>query len=280
MWYRTFGPAYALNLRCRQGRLGDVRHLDEVFIRICGERCYLWRGGLARPRPGRPGDAPSGRESRQALLMQALEGAGWIAMAAGHGPTGKLCGRPQRPRADGSLSNRTAREQPDRGVPPAQPGAGTPHAPLQACRGRRSDFWRSMRPSSTHSESRVIASRPAGASGAPRVSTTARTSERLARCWQARASPQPRSPGESGSAGTRCAAGSSGARPTPSPGRSRGACVKLSDACAAFLEDARSRNLRSSTLGNYRGVLGQLRDFAEEHGMGEVSEIDTAAPRA
>ena len=56
--------------------------------------------------------------------------------------------------------------------------------------------------------------------------------------------------------------------------------MKLSDACAAFLEDARSRNLRSSTLGNYRGVLGQLRDFAEEHGMGEVSEIDTAALRA
>ena len=33
-------------------------------------------------------------------------------MAAGPGPTGNLCGRPLRPRADGSLSSRTVREQP------------------------------------------------------------------------------------------------------------------------------------------------------------------------
>ena len=56
--------------------------------------------------------------------------------------------------------------------------------------------------------------------------------------------------------------------------------MKLSDACAAFLEDGRSRNLRASTLDNYRVVLGQLRDFAEERGMSEVSEIDPAALRA
>ena len=40
---RKFGPAYAHNLRRRQGRLGDVWHLDEVFIRIRGERYDLWR---------------------------------------------------------------------------------------------------------------------------------------------------------------------------------------------------------------------------------------------
>ena len=38
LWCRKFGPAYAHNLRRRQGRLGDVWHLDEVFIRIRGER--------------------------------------------------------------------------------------------------------------------------------------------------------------------------------------------------------------------------------------------------
>ena len=53
--------------------------------------------------------------------------------------------------------------------------------------------------------------------------------------------------------------------------------MKLSDACNAFLDDGRSRNLRPSTLDNYRAVLGQLRDFANEHGMSEVSQIDPAA---
>ena len=43
LWCRKFCPAYAHNLRRRQGRLGDVWHLDEVFIRIRGERYYLWR---------------------------------------------------------------------------------------------------------------------------------------------------------------------------------------------------------------------------------------------
>ena len=38
LWSRKFGPAFARNLRRRQGRLGDVWHLDEVFIRLRGER--------------------------------------------------------------------------------------------------------------------------------------------------------------------------------------------------------------------------------------------------
>ena len=56
--------------------------------------------------------------------------------------------------------------------------------------------------------------------------------------------------------------------------------MKLSDTCAAFLDDARSRNLQPSTLDNYRAVLGQLRDFAKERGLSEVSGIDPAALRA
>ena len=123
-----------------------------------GTLLRLESGGLGRRRPGHPGDAPSGRESRQALLPHALEGAGWIAMAAGHRQAGKPCGRPQRPRADGGPSNRTVREQPGRGVPPARPGAGTPHA-ASSRPGRHSGFWRSMRPLAPHSGSRVIASR-------------------------------------------------------------------------------------------------------------------------
>ena len=37
------GPKYARKLKRRQGRLGDVWHLDEVFVKIRGERHYLWR---------------------------------------------------------------------------------------------------------------------------------------------------------------------------------------------------------------------------------------------
>jgi putative transposase len=42
-WCRKFGPEYARKLKCHQGRLGDIWHLDEVFVKIAGERHYLWR---------------------------------------------------------------------------------------------------------------------------------------------------------------------------------------------------------------------------------------------
>jgi putative transposase len=42
-WCRKFGPDYARKLKRREGRLGDVWHLDEVFIRINGRQQYLWR---------------------------------------------------------------------------------------------------------------------------------------------------------------------------------------------------------------------------------------------
>jgi putative transposase len=42
-WCNKFGPEYARTPKKRQGRLGDIWHLDEVFIRIQGELPYLWR---------------------------------------------------------------------------------------------------------------------------------------------------------------------------------------------------------------------------------------------
>ncbi|MBL3671506.1 IS6 family transposase [Streptomyces sp. M2CJ-2] len=42
-WCLKFGQAYANGLRRRQPRPGDKRHLDEVFVKINGERKYLWR---------------------------------------------------------------------------------------------------------------------------------------------------------------------------------------------------------------------------------------------
>lgn len=42
-WSRKFGAEYARKLRRRQGRLGDIWHLDELFVTIQGRRQYLWR---------------------------------------------------------------------------------------------------------------------------------------------------------------------------------------------------------------------------------------------
>ncbi|MCX4404812.1 IS6 family transposase [Streptomyces sp. NBC_01764] len=42
-WCRKFGQSYADALRRRRPRPGDKWHLDEVFVKINGERKYLWR---------------------------------------------------------------------------------------------------------------------------------------------------------------------------------------------------------------------------------------------
>ena len=42
-WTRKFGPRYARALVRRRRRQGDVWHLDELFVRIRGQRHYLWR---------------------------------------------------------------------------------------------------------------------------------------------------------------------------------------------------------------------------------------------
>ncbi|MEW2119936.1 IS6 family transposase [Streptomyces sp. NPDC005474] len=42
-WTRRFGPTYAAALGRRRPRLGDKWRLDEVFVKINGERKYLWR---------------------------------------------------------------------------------------------------------------------------------------------------------------------------------------------------------------------------------------------
>jgi putative transposase len=42
-WCQKFGSDYACKLKKRQGRLGDIWHIDEVFVTIQGQRQYLWR---------------------------------------------------------------------------------------------------------------------------------------------------------------------------------------------------------------------------------------------
>ena len=43
LWCLTFGSVYARRLTRRQGRLGGIWHLDEVFVTIQGQRRYRWR---------------------------------------------------------------------------------------------------------------------------------------------------------------------------------------------------------------------------------------------
>jgi putative transposase len=42
-WCERFGMDYAKRIRDQRGKLGNTRHLDEVFIRIGGQLHYLWR---------------------------------------------------------------------------------------------------------------------------------------------------------------------------------------------------------------------------------------------
>lgn len=42
-WVNKFGPAFAANIRRRRGRADCVWHLDEMVVRIKGERMFMWR---------------------------------------------------------------------------------------------------------------------------------------------------------------------------------------------------------------------------------------------
>ena len=42
-WCTKFGPKYAGKLRKKQARLGEIWHVDELFVTIRGQRYYLWR---------------------------------------------------------------------------------------------------------------------------------------------------------------------------------------------------------------------------------------------
>lgn len=42
-WVNKFGPAFAANIRRRRGRADCVWHLDEMVVKIKGERMFMWR---------------------------------------------------------------------------------------------------------------------------------------------------------------------------------------------------------------------------------------------
>jgi putative transposase len=73
-WCVKFAQRYAESLRSRRPRSGDKWHLDEVFIKINGERKYLWR---AVDQDGMVLDIlvqnPAGQGRGQTFLPQAPE---------------------------------------------------------------------------------------------------------------------------------------------------------------------------------------------------------------
>jgi putative transposase len=74
-WCRTFGQAYAHQLRDRRPQSGETWHLDEVFRTIQGERHYLWRAsrtGMCSIAWGNV-DATSTRRRRSPHIPQGLE---------------------------------------------------------------------------------------------------------------------------------------------------------------------------------------------------------------
>jgi len=60
IWCQKFGPAYARKLKRRLGRLSDVWHLDEVFIRINGQQPLTCRRAV----PGTHGRQEDSLRSR------------------------------------------------------------------------------------------------------------------------------------------------------------------------------------------------------------------------
>lgn len=42
-WANKFGPVIAANIRSKRGRADSVWHLDEMVVRINGQRMYMWR---------------------------------------------------------------------------------------------------------------------------------------------------------------------------------------------------------------------------------------------
>jgi len=109
-WCRKFGPAYARTLWRRQGRLGDIWHVDEVFITIRGECRYLWR---AVDPDGDVLDILVTRtRDKRAALSQGLEAPGGATAATRHRQVAKLSGCAPTGVPIRHPPNRAIREQP------------------------------------------------------------------------------------------------------------------------------------------------------------------------
>src|SRR5262249_23076517 len=76
-WCTKFGAAFAAELRRRRARPGDTWHLDEVLLKINGNRHWLWRAG-GQPRGVLDILVQSRRDQQAAerFLRQVVDGVG------------------------------------------------------------------------------------------------------------------------------------------------------------------------------------------------------------
>ena len=84
-WVLKFGPAIARRLRQRRHRPSDRWHLDEMVVRIAGERMYLWRAVDHEGEGSRhAGPAPTRHAGGAAADAQAAQEARVCPEIAGH----------------------------------------------------------------------------------------------------------------------------------------------------------------------------------------------------
>jgi putative transposase len=84
-WVLKFGPAIARRLRQRRPRPSDRWHLDEMVVRIAGERMYLWRAVDEEGEVSRhAGSAPARYSVDAAADAQAAQEARLRAEISGH----------------------------------------------------------------------------------------------------------------------------------------------------------------------------------------------------
>src|SRR5438270_13870107 len=90
-WVLKFGPAIGRRLRQRRPRPSDRWHLDEMVVRIAGERMYLWRAVDDEGEASRhAGPTPTRHPGGIAADAQAAQKRRFRAEIAGHGQAALL----------------------------------------------------------------------------------------------------------------------------------------------------------------------------------------------
>ena len=123
-WAAKFGQAYANGLRRRRPRPGDKWHLDEVFIKVNGQRHYLWRA------VDQHGDVldilvTSRRNAKAAarFFRMFVQGLALRSEGAGHRQASQLRRGPPSVDARGGASPVEVSEQPGGELPPTDTAA-------------------------------------------------------------------------------------------------------------------------------------------------------------
>jgi hypothetical protein len=114
------------------GGLGDVWHLDEVFIRINGQQQYLWRGSRRR-RDRHPGSTASRSTRGGTIISKTAARPGTRTTLYHYRQTKKLFGRAANDPVRDSSRHRTLRQQSRRSLASTDPPQGTADAPIQVC---------------------------------------------------------------------------------------------------------------------------------------------------